>query len=80
MPAAATDGDFHADTYMPRVKRLPANDSTGGWLSQLPERSTRPTLNGTQKADWVVVGAGYTGMAAARQLATLKSRERIILL
>ncbi|RWG43053.1 MAG: FAD-dependent oxidoreductase, partial [Mesorhizobium sp.] len=65
---------------MPRVKRLPGNDSTCGWLNQLPERSTRPTLNGTQKADWVVVGGGYTGMAATRQLATLKPGERIILL
>ncbi|MER8970028.1 FAD-binding oxidoreductase [Mesorhizobium sp. M0808] len=65
---------------MPRVKRLPGNDSTCGWLSQLPERSTRPALNGTQRADWVVVGGGYTGMAATRQLATLKPGERIILL
>ncbi|TGQ13606.1 FAD-binding oxidoreductase [Mesorhizobium sp. M00.F.Ca.ET.217.01.1.1] len=37
-------------------------------------------MNGTQKADWVVVGGGYTGMAATRQLATLKPGERIILL
>ncbi|TIS33932.1 FAD-binding oxidoreductase [Mesorhizobium sp.] len=65
---------------MPKVKQLPGNDSTCGWLSQLIERTTRPTLNGMQKADWVVVGGGYTGMAAARQLATLKPRERIILL
>ncbi|MEX2696682.1 NAD(P)/FAD-dependent oxidoreductase [Rhizobium mongolense] len=65
---------------MHRVKRLPGNDPTCGWVSQLPERPTRPTLTGKQMADWVVVGAGYTGMAAVRQLAMLKPGERIILL
>ncbi|ESY30759.1 hypothetical protein X747_31940 [Mesorhizobium sp. LNJC384A00] len=65
---------------MLKVKQLPGNDSTCGWLSQLPERATKPQLRGTQKADWVVVGGGYTGMAAVRQLSILRPRERIVLL
>ncbi|MDP6767073.1 MAG: FAD-dependent oxidoreductase [Arenicellales bacterium] len=37
-------------------------------------------LQGDQLADWVVVGAGVTGLAAARRLAELAPEARIILL
>ncbi|MCZ6745190.1 MAG: FAD-dependent oxidoreductase, partial [Alphaproteobacteria bacterium] len=37
-------------------------------------------LKGDQVADWVVVGAGVTGLAAARRLGELAPEARIILL
>lgn len=37
-------------------------------------------LKGNQVADWVVVGAGVTGLAAARRLAELAPEDRIILI
>ena len=58
---------------------LPPNDPRiGGWYAQLPAPAQR--LAGEQTADWVVVGAGYTGLAAARRLAEHRPGERILLL
>ena len=37
-------------------------------------------LKGHQVADWVVVGAGVTGLAAARRLGELAPEARIILI
>lgn len=63
-----------------KTLHLPKNDQGCGWLAQLPPRSSCPALQGSQKADWVVVGAGLTGTAAARQLAALHPNARIVLL
>lgn len=56
--------------HMPRpVDLLPADDRTNGWTAILPPRAPRPALQEDLHFDWVVVGAGYAGIAAARQLA-----------
>lgn len=52
-----------------RVHRLPADDLSNGWSALLPSRTARPALEGAQAFDWVIVGAGYAGIAAARRLA-----------
>lgn len=55
---------------MPRtIDRLPNDDRTNGWSAVLPRRQPRPALEGELDVDWIVVGAGYAGLAAARQLA-----------
>ena len=55
---------------MPRtIDRLPCDDATNGWSALLPARPPRAPLQGDREADWVIVGAGYAGLAAARQLA-----------
>lgn len=55
---------------MPRtIDRLPCDDATNGWSALLPARPPRPALVGDHEADWVIIGAGYAGLAAARQLA-----------
>lgn len=51
-----------------------------GWSELLPRREATPPLNGDHRAKWVVVGAGLTGLAAARRLAELHPGERILLL
>ena len=51
-----------------------------GWYSMLQQPPPANRLKGQQVADWVVVGAGVTGLAAARRLAELAPNERIILL
>lgn len=51
------------------VNRLPENDHSNGWSALLPARQPQPSLHGSHKVDWVIVGAGYAGVAAARQLA-----------
>jgi len=55
---------------MPRlIARLPNDDRTNGWSALLGPRQPRPALQGDLDVDWVIVGAGYAGLAAARQLA-----------
>jgi glycine/D-amino acid oxidase-like deaminating enzyme len=51
-----------------------------GWYAILPQPAPANRLKGNQVADWVVVGAGVTGLAAARRLAELAPEARIILL
>jgi glycine/D-amino acid oxidase-like deaminating enzyme len=63
-----------------KVFHPPTDPRIGGWYAQLPEPAPARRLNGDQRADWVVVGAGYTGLAAARRLAEQRPGERILLL
>lgn len=51
-----------------------------GWNAMLPPRSPRPALQGDQRADFAVIGAGFTGLAAARRLAELHPQARIAVL
>ena len=51
-----------------------------GWYAILPPPPPANRLIGKQTADWVVVGAGITGLAAARRLGELAPEARIILL
>lgn len=51
-----------------------------GWYAILPEAAPARRLKGAHTADWVVVGAGVTGLAAARRLGELAPDARIILL
>lgn len=46
----------------------------------MPPPSTVRRLDRDIKADWVVVGAGVTGLAAARRLAELMPQARVVLL
>ena len=52
-----------------KIARLPSNDITNGWSAILPAREAKPALSGDAFADWIVLGAGYAGLAAARRLA-----------
>ncbi|MFP6742090.1 MAG: FAD-dependent oxidoreductase, partial [Alphaproteobacteria bacterium] len=51
-----------------------------GWYAILPEPAPANRLKGHQTADWVVVGAGVTGLAAARRLGKLAPDARVVLL
>lgn len=55
---------------MPRtINCLPNDDRTNGWSALLSARQPHAALQGDMDVDWVIVGAGYAGLAAARQLA-----------
>jgi glycine/D-amino acid oxidase-like deaminating enzyme len=62
------------------VDRLPADDHTNGWSALLPRRVARPALQGDRDFDWVVIGAGYAGIAAARRLAEQEPAASIALI
>ena len=48
------------------------NDRNCTWLNYLPSRKNFKTLkNKTYNCDWLIIGAGYTGLSAARKLGQL---------
>ena len=63
-----------------KITHLPSDDSTNGWSRILPPRMPRPALDGDTRADWVVVGAGYAGLAAARRLAENRPAGKVVLI
>lgn len=65
---------------MVQITSLPADDSTCGWYHLSNARTPRPAHTGQSSARWVVIGAGFTGLAAARQLALGYPDDEIILL
>lgn len=65
---------------MPAVTSLPADDATCGWFHLSPRRLARPAHSGQSRAPWVVVGAGFTGLACARQLALHHPEQQIVLI
>jgi glycine/D-amino acid oxidase-like deaminating enzyme len=61
------------------IKNLPSDDEYCGWKKHLPDRGFQ-LLSGDKSADWVIIGAGFTGLAAARQLALSRPDDNIILM
>ena len=62
-----------------RVDALPADDPTPGWFHTSRKREPKQPLIGDAKAPWVVIGGGFTGLAAARQLALNFPNDQVIL-
>lgn len=63
-----------------KITRLPRNDRTNGWSAILAPRTANDALQGDVSADWIVLGAGYAGLAAARRLAENRPDETIALI
>lgn len=62
------------------IQALPNDDRTNGWANILPERVPNPPLAGDVTTDWVVVGTGFAGLAAARRLAGNRPHDAIALI
>lgn len=63
-----------------KINRLPKDDRSNGWSGVLSPRTANPALKGDVAADWLVLGAGYAGLAAARRLAELHPDQSIALI
>ena len=59
---------------------IPTNDSGCGWLNIIEPRAALPKLENSISCDWLIIGAGYTGLSAARQLAKLKPNDQIVII
>jgi glycine/D-amino acid oxidase-like deaminating enzyme len=55
------------------------NDNGCSWVNDLIPRKNIKTLKSNEDCEWLVVGAGYTGLSASRKLAQLYSNQKIIL-
>ena len=55
------------------------NDNSCGWINDLDRRSNIKILDREQSCDWLIIGAGYTGLSAARKLSELHPNQKIII-
>ena len=55
------------------------NDNSCGWVNDLSPRNKIQTLSSNQDSEWLIIGAGYTGLSAARKLGQLHPNHKIIL-
>ena len=56
------------------------NDNGCGWLNQLPKRINIKTLNKDLISDYLIIGAGYTGLSTARKLSEIDNSKKIIII
>jgi len=55
------------------------NDRQCSWINDLNPRENIKELKDKKECDWLIIGAGYTGLSAARKLAELNKDHNIIL-
>ena len=60
-----------------KILRL-TNDNSCVWINQLQTRNNIKTLSENLICDYLIVGAGYTGLSAARKLSEIKKKSKII--
>ena len=55
------------------------NDNSCSWINDLVPRSNIKTLSSDLNCEWLIIGAGYTGLSAARKLGQLYPNQKILL-
>jgi len=55
------------------------NDNSCSWVNDLSPRNNILTLSSDIDCEWLIVGAGYTGLSAARKLGQLYPNQNILL-
>ena len=56
-----------------------ANDQSCSWIQDLEPRNNIRSLNSNETCDFIIIGAGYTGLSAARTLGKANPNSRIII-
>tara|TARA_Y100000590_G_scaffold464134_1_gene632845 strand:+ start:1461 stop:2810 length:1350 start_codon:yes stop_codon:yes gene_type:complete len=56
------------------------NDQNCGWILNLDKRLKIKNLNDNLKCDFIIIGAGFTGLSAARKLGQIYKDKKIILI
>ena len=55
------------------------NDRNCYWINDLNSRTNIKNLKSNHDCDWLIIGAGFTGLSAARKLAQLNPNKKIII-
>jgi glycine/D-amino acid oxidase-like deaminating enzyme len=59
------------------IRRLPVDTGQSGWLALSARQAPVRPLERDRTADWLIVGAGFAGLSAARRLAQVRPGETI---
>lgn len=62
------------------ASKLPNNNGSSGWVEMLPRRIPKPALERSVTADVAIIGAGFAGLSAARQLVRLDPKLNVVIL
>src|SRR5262249_9996663 len=62
------------------IRRLPVDTGTSGWFAVSARHAPLQILEHDRTADWLIVGAGFAGLSAARRLAQLRTGASIVVL
>ncbi len=65
---------------MSHTVTYPVYETRSGWNALLPKRSINSARKVESRYDFVVIGAGFTGLATARRLAELNPRASVLVL
>jgi glycine/D-amino acid oxidase-like deaminating enzyme len=63
------------------VDVIPSSPDQGqsGWVATLPKRKIHPRLEDDIETDYLIVGAGFAGLSAARRLIQLDTTAKVVL-
>jgi len=62
-----------------RVRHLPIDPGPAAWNSILPVQRERPRLEESVEADFLIIGAGFAGLSAAKRLLELSGNDSVVL-
>lgn len=62
------------------ASKLPVNNGSSGWVEMLPRRVPKPALDSSITADIAIIGGGFAGLSAARQLSRLNPTLKVVIL
>ncbi len=55
------------------------NDNSCSWINELDSRENIKFLKNELSVNWLIIGAGFTGLSAARKLAEIFPKEKIVI-
>lgn len=62
------------------IKRLPIDTGVSGWEAISDRAFPAEALDQDMTADWLIIGAGFAGLSAARRLSQLRPKDKIVVL
>ena len=55
------------------------NDKYCSWIHDLSPRNNIKSIDSNKDCEWLIIGAGYTGLSAARKLGQIYPNQKILL-